>query len=99
MQSGALNESYSDIFGETVDLTNQRGNDSPSVRWQIGEDLPGGAIRDMWNPWMYRQPGKLSDPQWQHDPTQDGGGCTQTAAFQISRMPLWWTVASSTVAQ
>ena len=28
-QSGALNESYSDIFGETIDLLNGRGTDSP----------------------------------------------------------------------
>ncbi|MCB1701182.1 MAG: M4 family metallopeptidase [Pseudomonadales bacterium] len=28
-QSGALNESYSDIWGETVDLINGRGTDSP----------------------------------------------------------------------
>jgi len=39
-QSGALNESMSDIFASNVDT-----ND-----WEIGEDLPGGAIRDMENP-------------------------------------------------
>ena len=43
MQSGALNESFSDIFGETVDLLNGPGNDSPGVRWLIGEDLSIGA--------------------------------------------------------
>jgi Zn-dependent metalloprotease len=30
-QPGALNESYSDIFGETIDLMNNRGGDSPNV--------------------------------------------------------------------
>ena len=40
MQSGALNESFSDIFGETVDLTDGLGNDAPEVRWLMGEDLP-----------------------------------------------------------
>src|SRR5215218_5100538 len=40
MQSGALNESFSDIFGETVDLTNGHGNDASSERWKLGEDLP-----------------------------------------------------------
>ena len=29
MQSGALNESYSDIFGETVDQINSAGTDTP----------------------------------------------------------------------
>jgi bacillolysin len=38
-QSGALNEAISDIFATNVD-----GN------WQIGEDLPGGAIRDFADP-------------------------------------------------
>ncbi len=39
-QSGALNESMSDIFASNVDT-----ND-----WEIGEDLPGGPIRDMADP-------------------------------------------------
>jgi Zn-dependent metalloprotease len=39
-QSGALNESMSDIFASNVD----------SDDWEIGEDLPGGALRDMANP-------------------------------------------------
>ncbi len=58
-QSGALNESYSDIFGEAVDLTNTGGNDSSAVRWDMGEDIPGiGAIRDMMDPTRF------SDPDW-----------------------------------
>jgi Zn-dependent metalloprotease len=39
-QSGALNESMSDIFASNVDEDD----------WEIGEDLPGGAIRDMADP-------------------------------------------------
>ena len=39
-QSGALNEAMSDIFASNVD----------SDDWEIGEDLPGGALRDMANP-------------------------------------------------
>ena len=51
MQSGALNESFSDIFGETVDLTNGAGDDSPGVRWSVGEELPVfGAVRNMMDP-------------------------------------------------
>jgi Zn-dependent metalloprotease len=75
MQSGALNESYADIFGETVDLLNGHGNDSAAVRWKMGENLPViGAIRDMKNPWTFGNPGKVSDWQWQSDPSSDGGG-------------------------
>ena len=39
-QSGALNESMSDNFAANVDRDD----------WEIGEDLPGGAIRDMADP-------------------------------------------------
>jgi bacillolysin len=76
MQSGALNESFSDIFGETVDLINGQGNDAASVRWKLGEDLPAsiGIIRDMADPTVYGDPGKISDPEFHTDYTTDGGG-------------------------
>ncbi len=64
MQSGALNESFSDIFGETVDLTNTGGTDTAAVRWLVGEDLPGGTLRNMMNPNAFDDPGKVSDPQF-----------------------------------
>jgi len=95
-QSGALNESYSDIWGEVVDLLNQRGTDAPdtlrsaggcsvygsgnpsvddSYRWLSGEDDPAfnGAIRDLWDPTCYGDPGKVSDSQYVCS-TTDGGG-------------------------
>jgi Zn-dependent metalloprotease len=49
-QSGALNESYSDIFGAMVDRDD----------WLMGEDLPIGAIRDLANPGAFGQPGTAS---------------------------------------
>ncbi len=76
-QPGALNESFSDIFGEAVDLLNGAGLDEPgevrsdgscsgdgdSVRWLIGEDTQGlgGAIRDMWSPTCNAHPGRVLD--------------------------------------
>jgi len=39
MQSGAINESLSDIFGEFIDLTNGSGFDDPSAKWIFGEEL------------------------------------------------------------
>jgi len=94
-QPGALNESYSDIWGEIVDLINGRGTDSPDVlrsadgcsvygqgsndddsyRWLSGEDDPafGGAIRDMWTPTCYGDPGKVTDTEYWCT-TGDGGG-------------------------
>lgn len=51
MQSGAINESLSDVWGEFVDLTNTSGDDSASVRWKVGEDLPGTSyLRNMADP-------------------------------------------------
>ena len=44
MQSGAINEAFSDIFGEFIDLGNGRGTDTPAVRWLLGEDLPGMVL-------------------------------------------------------
>lgn len=61
-QSGALNESYSDIFGEIVDQINLQGTDTPAVKWLMGEDIPGfGAIRDMSDPPAFGDPDKVSD--------------------------------------
>ena len=60
-QSGALNESFSDIFGEIIDLGNGAGNDTPPVAWLMGEDLPGiGAIRSLADPTLYGDPDKVS---------------------------------------
>jgi hypothetical protein len=82
MQSGALNESYSDIFGEVVDLTNEVGNDSAAVRWQLGEDTGATAstlwpvpLRDMMDPTAHGDPGKMSDPEFNcFSPGRDRGG-------------------------
>ncbi len=95
-QSGALNESYSDIWGEVVDFLNGRGTDAPgglrsaggcsafgngpnddnSYRWLSGEDDPafGGAIRDMWTPACYGDPGKVTDTAQYICTTFDNGG-------------------------
>ncbi|MES1241672.1 MAG: M4 family metallopeptidase [Acidobacteriota bacterium] len=74
MQSGALNESFSDMFGETVDLTNSGGTDTPAVRWKMGEDVPGfGALRDMMNPGVFSDPAKITDPNYYCDYLDNGG--------------------------
>ncbi|MGY0392888.1 M4 family metallopeptidase [Bizionia sp. KMM 8389] len=84
-QSGAINESYSDIWGETVDLINNYQDDdedvslrtgcSSSDRWRIGEDATafGGAIRDMWMPTCNGDPGKLTDGQYRCGDGDFGG--------------------------
>ena len=72
-ESGAINESMSDIFGELTDLSDGIGNDSPAVRWQLGEDLPGGPVRDMADPGKYGQPDRMTSKLWNPDPSDSGG--------------------------
>lgn len=76
MQSGALSEAYSDIFGELVDQTNGRGTDAPVARWFVGEDLPAtGAMRHMMDPTIFGHPAKVSDPHFVCDDAgADNGG-------------------------
>jgi bacillolysin len=89
-QSGAINESLSDVFGEFVDLTN--GADLPADRWLLGEDIPGiGAIRDMENPPAFGDPDRMTSPNYTADPNETDGGGVHTnsgvnnkAAFLIT---------------
>jgi bacillolysin len=84
-QSGALDESFADIFGETIDLTDGLGNDASNVRWLIGEDLPGDPLRSM-SEKLPGFPAKLSDPEFKcstaawTDPLQDSGGVHYNSA-------------------
>lgn len=73
-QSGALNESLSDIFGEAIDQVNGKGDDSAAVKWLVGEEIPGfGAIRDMANPPAYGDPDRVGSPLF-YCGTADYGG-------------------------
>ncbi len=74
-ESGAINESLSDIWGELVDLTNGAGTDSAGVRWQMGEDVSafGGAIRDMADPTVFGDPDRITSPFY-YTLSGDGGG-------------------------
>jgi hypothetical protein len=61
-----------------VNMTIKASGTAPvddSYRWLMGEDSTafGGAIRDMWNPNCYGDPGKVTDAQY-HCDTSDGGG-------------------------
>ena len=86
MQSGAINESFSDIWGEFVDLSNGAGNDAAGVRWLCGEDLPIGAIRSLSNPPLYDDPDKMSSTDYKCGASDNGGvhgnsGVGNKAAF------------------
>jgi len=72
-QSGAINESFSDVWGEFIDLENGVGDDSAGVRWLMGEDIPIGAIRSMKTPPTYGDPDRMSSANY-YTGTGDNGG-------------------------
>jgi bacillolysin len=73
-QSGAINESLSDVWGEFVDLSNTTGTDTATTRWLMGEDIPGiGAIRDMEDPGAFGDPDRMRSPNY-YGGEDDGGG-------------------------
>ncbi len=84
-QAGAINEAYSDIWGETVDLLNGFRDDdedlslrsgcNTSDRWRIGEDATAfsAPIRDLWNPPCNNDPGKVTDGQYRCSEADSGG--------------------------
>jgi Zn-dependent metalloprotease len=72
-QSGALNESFADIFGELVDLSNGSGDDRAAVRWLIGEDLRVGVLRDMQQPGRFGDPDRIRSSRWRTSSFDNGG--------------------------
>lgn len=58
-QSGAIAEGFADIFGQIVDLT--MNGDTGSTRWDIGEAATGGPFRNLMDPNLHEQPGKVTD--------------------------------------
>lgn len=65
-QSGAINESLSDIFGEIIDHRNVGPGDTPT-NFQLGEDLPIGAIRDVANPPAFNDPDRTGSPLYRKE--------------------------------
>ncbi len=76
MQSGAINEAFSDIWGEFTELTYTPGPESD--RWLLGEDLPIGAGRDMQDPTAYGQPDKMTSSYYACGSYFDDGGGVHT---------------------
>ncbi|MCC6793584.1 MAG: M4 family metallopeptidase [Candidatus Hydrogenedentes bacterium] len=73
-ESGALNESFSDVWGEFIDLENGRGTDTAETRWLHGEDLPNGHNRNMKDPNERFDPDTYQGDFWMFDPFIDNGG-------------------------
>ena len=70
-ESGALNESFSDIFGTSIEFYTK----GSAANWTIGEDLPfdGSALRSMSDPNLYQNPDTYEGDFWA-DPTNTGDG-------------------------
>jgi hypothetical protein len=76
-ESGAINEAYADIFGECVDLLNDRGKDTNdeqprtgcddgNLRWMIAEDATAldSTLRDLWMPECKADAPSLRHPRY-----------------------------------
>jgi Zn-dependent metalloprotease len=63
--------------GVTASLVRGGVGTDNSVRWLLGEDSTAvgltGALRDMWNPTCYGNPGKVSDRQYSCGPNTSAG--------------------------
>ena len=70
-ESGALNESFSDIFGESIEYFATGSND-----WQMGTDIGiggSGAIRSMDNPNSFGDPDTYHGTNWYFGSGDNGG--------------------------
>jgi gliding motility-associated-like protein len=70
-ESGALNESFSDIFGNAVEYF----ADSNEFSWRMGEDIMASAngIRNMANPKTHRDPSTYKGQYWYSGKGDNGG--------------------------
>jgi Zn-dependent metalloprotease len=78
-ESGALNESFSDIFGEAVENFGKGSND-----WLMGCDIGVsgcGAFRSMKNPNLYSDPDTYRGTYW-YTGTGDNGGVHTNSGVQ-----------------
>jgi Zn-dependent metalloprotease len=91
MQSGAINEAFSDIWGEFIDQSYTNGNDTDGagVDWLMGEDAPGGALRSMSNPPAFGDPDRMGSAMYYCGTADNGGvhwnsGVGNKAAFLMA---------------
>lgn len=76
-ESGALNESFSDIFGNSIERYARPTQNS----WQLGEDL-GNAFRNMQNPKAKGDPDTYFGQNWASLTGGDNGGVHTNSGVQ-----------------
>jgi Zn-dependent metalloprotease len=72
-QSGAINESFSDLWGEYYDQINGLGLDSAGWEWYIGEAVSNGSLRSMADPTHYSDPDRMSSIFYYEGEDDNGG--------------------------
>ncbi|MEZ4829304.1 MAG: M4 family metallopeptidase [Bacteroidia bacterium] len=75
-ESGALNESFSDIFGEMVEYAGRQALSGGVNDWLMGDDIGiggSGALRSMSNPNAFGDPDTYGGLNW-YTGTGDNGG-------------------------
>ena len=75
-ESGALNESFSDIFGTAVEFYVK----PDKANWLIGEDV--GAFRSMSHPESYGDPNTYGGKNWHGNGGTDNGGVHTNSSVQ-----------------
>ncbi|MBO5847605.1 MAG: M4 family metallopeptidase [Bacteroidales bacterium] len=79
-ESGALNESFADIFGIMAER-HIRNKYNKTWNWTIGENI--GIIRSLSNPKLYNQPDYYKGLYWiDTDVAYDGGGIHKNSGVQ-----------------
>ncbi len=76
-ESGALNESFSDIFGKAVEFYTF----DDSATWQLSKHYREGGLRDMSNPNLKDQPDTYAGYKW-YTGYEDGGGVHTNSGVQ-----------------
>jgi Zn-dependent metalloprotease len=87
-QSGAINESLSDVFGELVDQVVNPADDLPAEKWKLAEDL-GLNLRDMADPPSLGDPDTMTSVNFVTGAGDNGGvhtnsGVNNKAAFLMT---------------
>ncbi len=88
-QSGAINESIADVMGEVLDHRHDSPGDAPDD-WRLGEDLPGGAFRDLADPSSGGQPDRMTSTLYAGGIDDNGGvhtnsGVGNKTAYLVSQ--------------
>lgn len=77
-ESGALNESFADIFGVSIDFFARPGG---QANWLMGEELGGTPFRNMSNPNQYGDPDTYQGQNW-YGGSGDNGGVHTNSGVQ-----------------